>query len=96
METYYTIINTEVIEINFSDLFCKSKKCPVCKTNKLTFVANKWPVVGLRKLKSCKVQKDSNVILGDLNLLGWVVLKSYKKIIDYLNKLLAKLCAIQK
>ena len=66
------------------------------KNNKFGLVASKCLIFDLRKLKSGKVLKDSNVILGDLNLLGWVVFKSDQKFIDYLNESLAKLCAIQK
>ena len=53
-------------------------------------VANKCAVINLRKLKSYRIQKNSNVTFGDLNLLGWVVLKSDKQIIDDLNEPLAK------
>ena len=66
------------------------EKCSVCKNNKFGLVANKCPVIGLRKLKSFNIQNDSNVTFGDLNLLGWVVLKSDKQIIDDLNEPLAK------
>ena len=71
-------------------------KSPVSKNNKYDLVANKYPLIDLRKLKSCKVLKESNVILGDLNLLGCVVLKSDKKFNDDLNESLANLCAIEK
>ena len=53
-------------------------------------------IIDLRKLKSCKVLKESDVILGDLNLLGWAVLKSDEKCNHDLNEPLAKLCAIEK
>ena len=46
---------------------------------KYGLVANKCPLIDLRKLKSSKVLKESDVILGDLNLLGWVVLKPNEK-----------------
>ena len=58
-------------------------------------VANKCPVIYLRKLKKFNIQKDSNLTFSDLNLLWLVVLKSGKKIIDDLNEPLAKLCATQ-
>ena len=92
---YYTIVNTEKKENILSDQFCKLEKFPICKNNKFGLVANKCPVIGLRKLKSYNIQKDSNVTFGDLNLLGWVVLKSDKTNIEELNDPLAKLCAIQ-
>ena len=63
---------------------------------KYGLVANKCPLIDLRKLKSFKVLKESDVILGDLNLLGWVVLKSNENFNDDLNEPLAKLCAIGK
>ena len=71
------------------------EKCHICKNNKFGLVANKCPVIDLRKLKSYNIQKDSNVSFGDLNLFGWVVLKSDKIFIDESNEPLAKLCAIQ-
>ena len=71
------------------------EKCPVCRNNKFGLVANKCPVIDLRKFKSYNIQKDSNVTFGDFNILGWVVLKSDLKNIDDLNESLAKLCAIQ-
>ena len=36
------------------------------------------------------------MLLGDLNLLGWIVLKSDEKINDNLNEHLVKLCVIEK
>ena len=36
------------------------------------------------------------MILGDLNILGWVVFKSDENFNDDLNEPLAKLCAIEK
>ena len=96
METAYTIVNTKKTEIILSGQFCMLEKCAICKNNKYGLVANKCPLIYLRKLISCKVVKDSDMILGDLNLLGWVVFKVDIKWIDDLNEPLAKLCAIEK
>ena len=71
------------------------EKCPVCKNNNDNLVANKCPLVNLRKLKNFKVLKVW-CDLGDLNLLGRVVLKSDENFNDDLNETLAKLCAIEK
>ena len=62
----------------------------------MVVVANKYPLIDLRNLKSNKVLKESNVLLGELKLLGWVVLKSDENLNDDLNEPLAKLCAIEK
>ena len=72
------------------------EKYPVCKSNKYDLVANKCLLINLRKFKSCKILKESDVILGALNLLGCVVLKSDKTFNDDLNESLANLCAIEK
>ena len=61
----------------------------------IVVVANKYPLIDLRNLKSNKVLKESNVLLGELKLLGWVVLKSDENLNDDLNEP-AKLCAIEK
>ena len=74
-KTDYTIVDNEKkTETILSEQFCKLEKCPVCKNNKYGLVANKCPLIDLRKLKSCTFLKDFDVIWGDLNLLGWVVL----------------------
>ena len=54
MENDYTIEN-EKTEIILSDQFFKLDKYPVCKNNKYGLVANKCPLIDLRKLKSCKI-----------------------------------------
>ena len=70
MENSYTIVNNENTEIILSDQFCKLGKCLVCKNNKYNLVASKCPFIGLRKSKNFKVLKESDIILGNLNLLG--------------------------
>ena len=68
-------------EIILSEQFCKLEKCSVCKNNKFGLVNNKCPVTDLRKWKSFNIQKDSIVAFSDLNLLGWVFLKSDKTLL---------------
>ena len=96
IENDYTIVDNEKTEIRLSDQFFKLDQCPVCKNNKYGLVAHKYPLIGLRKLKSCKGLKEYDVILGDLNLPGWVILKSDENFNDDLNEPLAKLCAREK
>ena len=55
MEMITLLLTMEKIEIIFSDQFCKMDKCSVYKNNKNGLVANKCPLIDLRKLKSCKV-----------------------------------------
>ena len=96
VENGYTVVDNEKTESILSKQFCKLNKCPVCKNNKYGLVTNKCPLIDLRKLKRCKVIKESDVIFGDLSLLGWVVLKSDEKFNHDLNAPLARLCAIEK
>ena len=49
-----------------------------------------------KELKNYKDLKEYDVLLGCLNLLGWIDLKSDEKINDDLNKHLAKKCDIGK
>ena len=42
----------------------------------------------------CKELQESDVVLGDLNLLWWVILKSDSKFNKDLNEPLAKLSAV--
>ena len=96
-----TVICDQIWTIYFEikqrkSIFCKLEKCPVCKNNKYGLVANKCLLIDLRKLKCFKVLKKTDVILGDLNILGWVVFKSDENFNDDLNEPLAKLCAIGK
>ena len=42
----------------------------------------------------CKELQESDVVLGDLNLLGWVILKYDSKFNKILNEPLAKNCAV--
>ena len=70
VENDYIIVDNEKTEIILSEQIYKLEKYSVCKNNKYSLVANKCPLIYLRKLKSCKVLKKSDVIFGDLNLLG--------------------------
>ena len=90
------LLTMKKTEIILSSQFFKLEKCPVCKNNKYGLVTNKCPLIDLRKLKSCKGLKEYDVILGDLNFLGWVVLKSDERFNHDLNAPLARLCAIEK
>ena len=67
----------------------------MCSNNKYGMVANKCPLIDdTRNVKLSKELKESDVVLGDLNLLGWVILQSDSKLNNVLNDLLAKLCAV--
>ena len=57
-------------------------------------VANNCPFTDTRNIKSSKDLQESDVVLNDLNLLGWVILKSDIEFNKVLNEPLAKLCAI--
>ena len=51
-------------------------------------------LIDLRKSKISIELEKSSIIIGNLNLLGWVVLKSDVSLSDELNKPLAKLCTV--
>ena len=57
-------------------------------------IGNNCPLLDIRNTKSFKELKDTDVVLGDLNLLGWVILKSNITFNKVLNEPLAKLCAV--
>ena len=57
-------------------------------------VGNNCPLINTRNTKSCKDLQETAVVLGDLNLLGWVILKSDIEFNKVLNEPLAKLCAV--
>ena len=57
-------------------------------------VGNNCPLIDTRNITSSKELQESDVVLGDLNLLGWVILKSDVKVNKILNEPLAKLCAV--
>ena len=55
-------------------------------------VGNNCPLIDTRNTKSFKKLQETDVVLGDLNLLGWVILKSDIEFNKVLNEPLAKLC----
>ena len=82
--------------------FCNLNQCEVCKENKYTTNEKHGRLIDLRKRKrsSAKInenQKDSkfHIINGNLNLLGWVVLKSKYVIADKCDTVLAKMSIIK-
>ena len=68
--------------------------CSVCSNNKYGKVGNNCPLIDTRNTKSFKELQETDVVLGDLHLLGWVILKSNIKFNKVLNELLAKRCAV--
>ena len=80
-------------EIILSGQFFTIEKCSTCKNNKFDLVTNECPFIDL---KISKEFNKSSVLIGNLKLLVWVVLKSVVTSSDKLNKPLAKLCAIGK
>ena len=93
VENSYHVVN-ERIEIILPDQFCNLETCLVCSNNKYGMVSNNCPLIDTRNMKSFKELQESDVVLGDLNLLGWVILKSDIKFNKVLNEPLAKLCFV--
>ena len=57
-------------------------------------VANNCPFTDTINIKSSKDLQESDVVLNNLNLLRWVILKSDIKFKKVLNKSLTKLCDV--
>ena len=57
-------------------------------------VANNCPFTDTINIKSSKDLQESDVVLNNLNLLRWVILKSDSKFNKVVNEPLAKLCAL--
>ena len=81
---------------------CNIDKCDVCKNNVYSTNEEHGPLIDLRKLKrsSAKINKNEtdgkfHIINGNLNLLGWVVLKSKKVIDDTYDIALAKMSIVK-
>ena len=100
---FFTIIEKDYsVEHEYThqmDTFlCKLDQCEVCKEKKYSSDEKHGPLIDLRKLKrsSAKInenQKDSkfHIINGNLNFLGWVILKSKKFIADKYDIALEKM-----
>ena len=93
MENSYNVVNKK-IEIILPEQFCNLETCSICSNKKCCMVANKCPLIDARNIIFCKELQKSDVVLGYLNLLGWVILKSDSKFNKILNEPLAKLCAV--
>ena len=63
-------------------------RCSVCT------VTNKCSLIDSRIINFYKELQEYDVVLGDLNLLGWVILKYDSKFNKILNEPLAKNCAV--
>ena len=81
---------------------CNMDNCNVCKEN--IYISNEkhCPLIDLRKLKILiakmnENQKDSKfyIINGNLNLLGWVILKSKNVIADKYDTAFEKMSIIK-
>ena len=57
-------------------------------------VGNNCPLIDTKNTKSFKELQETDVVLGYLNLLGWVIIKSDIKFNKVLNVPLEKLCAV--
>ena len=93
VETSYNVVNKR-IGIILPDQFCNLETCSVFSNNKYGMVANNCPLIDTRNIKSSKELQGSDIVLGNLNLLGWVILKLDSKFNKVLNEPLAKLCDV--
>ena len=95
IEKHFNIVN-EKTEITLSEQFCAMEKCTTCKNNKFDLVTNECLLIDLKTSTLSKKFKKSSMLMGDLNLFGWVVLKLDVSLSDELNKPLATKCALSK
>ena len=89
----YKVVN-EITQFILPEQFCNLETCSICSNKKYGIVANKCPLIDAINIKFCKELQESDVVLGYLNILGWVILKSDSKFNKVLNEPLAKICAV--
>ena len=87
----YHVVN-EGTEIILPDQFCDLETCSVCSNNKYGMVGNNCILIDTKNMKLFKELQETDVVLGDLNLLGWVIPKLDIEFNKVLNEPLAKLC----
>ena len=87
VENSYNVVN-ERTEIILREHFYNLERCSVCT------VTNKCSLIDSRIINFYKELQEYDVVLGDLNLLGWVILKYDSKFNKILNEPLAKICAV--
>ena len=81
---------------------CKLDQCEVCKENQFSTIEKHGALIDLRTLKRSSAKTNENqkeskfhIINGNLNLLGWVVLKAKNVIADKYNITLAEMSIIK-
>ena len=81
---------------------CKLDQCEVCKENQFSTIEKHGPLIDLRTLKRLSAKTNENqkeskfhIINGNLNLLGWVVLKSKIIIADNYDIALVEMSIIK-
>ena len=84
-------IEKEQTEIIFPEQFCTVETCSICKNNLYGTKTTACPLIDLRTINVTKDSHTSYVIIGGLNLLGWVVLKSDVSLSEKLNTPLTQL-----
>ena len=89
-------MKNEKTEVILLDQFCSIETCSICKNNLCGTKTNIYPFIDLRNSNNTKCVYKSYVVMGNLNLLGWVVLKSGVSLSEKLNTPLVKLCTITK
>jgi len=96
-----TLLSMNIL-IKWINFFVKKDQCEVCKEEIYSTNEKHGPLIDLRTLKisSAKINEDQkyskfHIINGNLNLLGWVVLKSKNVIADKYDKPLAEMSIIK-
>ena len=69
-------IEDKTIEIILPDPFCTVETCSICKNNLYGTNIDVYPLIDLSISNLIIDFQNSYVIMGSLNLFGWVVLKS--------------------
>ena len=90
------------ITVQMDNQLCSIETCDVCNNDKFATVEQNGPLTDLRKLKKSNTKINDNqkrarydILNGNLNLLGWVVLKSNMVMVEKYDKTLAKLNIIE-
>ena len=81
-------------KIIFPEQFCTIETCSICKNNIYCSKKNVCPLIDLKTSNITKDLKKLYVIIGDLNLLDRVVLKSGVSLNEKVNIPLVQMCAI--
>ena len=95
VEKYY-YIDSELMHNILSIKFCCVEECSIYNNDNFGRMNSSCPIIYITESKFIKEINETTVVMDDLYLFGWVVLKIDESMINNFNKLLVKLCATKK